>query len=206
VGYVNSTADAAYLVSAASRGMIPRITRRLFSDERLALVKSGSVFVFSVNESCINRWTDGKSWSPTRIKENFLVSNYHAVTNFGILSSDYQVSREVGHLGTVRVNILFKKVGPVACLSHTRTSPVLNRLSPYGWKCKNIELCPTSQTKIWIMASCPVYRLAGQISHPYLSLALFFAIRNFVTGHGYGCTMREIVDSCERHSLKISTG
>jgi hypothetical protein len=37
------------------------------------MVASGAVFVFSVEESGIKRWTDGLLWSPSRIVGNFLV-------------------------------------------------------------------------------------------------------------------------------------
>ncbi|GLB44814.1 putative gti1/Pac2 family protein [Lyophyllum shimeji] len=37
------------------------------------MIKSGAVFVFSVEESGIKRWTDGLLWSPSRIVGNFLV-------------------------------------------------------------------------------------------------------------------------------------
>ncbi|KAJ3417604.1 hypothetical protein HDV05_000061 [Chytridiales sp. JEL 0842] len=36
---------------------------------------SGMVFVYGEKESGIKRWTDGKLWSPSRIRGNFLVYN-----------------------------------------------------------------------------------------------------------------------------------
>jgi len=38
------------------------------------MITSGAVFVFSVEESGIKRWTDSMVWSPSRIVGNFLVS------------------------------------------------------------------------------------------------------------------------------------
>lgn len=58
-GYVDTTADALRLIQAARCGIVPRITRRLNELERRAMIKSGAVFVFSVEESGIKRWTDG---------------------------------------------------------------------------------------------------------------------------------------------------
>ena len=40
---------------AARRGVIPRVTRRLNDFERRTMVKSGAVFIFSVEESGIKR-------------------------------------------------------------------------------------------------------------------------------------------------------
>ncbi|KAG0251661.1 hypothetical protein DFQ27_008602 [Actinomortierella ambigua] len=37
------------------------------------LIDHGAVFVFREDESGINRWTDGRVWSPSRISGNFLV-------------------------------------------------------------------------------------------------------------------------------------
>ncbi|KAJ7760627.1 Gti1/Pac2 family-domain-containing protein [Mycena maculata] len=65
--------NALRLIHAARQGVIPRITRRLNDAERRTMIKSGAVFVFSVEESGIKRWTDGLLWSPSRIVGNFLV-------------------------------------------------------------------------------------------------------------------------------------
>ncbi|KIY64711.1 hypothetical protein CYLTODRAFT_328510, partial [Cylindrobasidium torrendii FP15055 ss-10] len=72
-GFVETTLQALHLVYAARMGVIPRITRRLNEAEREALTRSGAVFIFSVDESGIKRWTDGLVWSPSRICGNFLV-------------------------------------------------------------------------------------------------------------------------------------
>jgi len=73
VGVVDTTVHALRLILAAREGLIPRIIRRLNDTERKELVISGAVFVFVVKESGIKRWTDGLSWSPSRIVGNFLV-------------------------------------------------------------------------------------------------------------------------------------
>ena len=74
-GFVETTVHALRLIQAARQGVIPRITRRLNDAERRTMVHSGAVFVFSVEESGIKRWTDGLLWSPSRIVGNFLVSS-----------------------------------------------------------------------------------------------------------------------------------
>lgn len=66
-GYVDTTADALRLIQAARCGMVPRITRRLNELERRSMIKSGAVFVFSVEESGIKRWTDGQSRRHSRL-------------------------------------------------------------------------------------------------------------------------------------------
>ncbi|KAJ9121484.1 hypothetical protein QFC22_002100 [Naganishia vaughanmartiniae] len=71
-GYCENTHDALILFEAAKRGIIPRVTRRLTDREKVAMIKSGAVFVFDEHESNIKRWTDGMSWSPSRIYGNYL--------------------------------------------------------------------------------------------------------------------------------------
>lgn len=78
-GYCENTHDALILFEAAKRGIIPRVTRRLTDREKAAMIKSGAVFVFDEHESNIKRWTDGMSWSPSRIYGNYLVSTGDAV-------------------------------------------------------------------------------------------------------------------------------
>lgn len=73
-GRVDNTVEALHLVRAAQLDVVPRIRQRLNSEEREAMVISGAVFVFNVNEASMKRWTDGKIWSPSRIDGNFLVS------------------------------------------------------------------------------------------------------------------------------------
>ncbi|KAJ7907482.1 Gti1/Pac2 family-domain-containing protein [Mycena leptocephala] len=72
-GAVETTMNALRLVYAAHLGIIPRMTRRLSDFERGTMIESGAVFVYSVEESGITRWTDGLLWSPSRIFGNFLI-------------------------------------------------------------------------------------------------------------------------------------
>ncbi|PCH42361.1 hypothetical protein WOLCODRAFT_163726 [Wolfiporia cocos MD-104 SS10] len=87
-GYVDTTEDALRLIEAARRGVLPRVTRRLNELERRSMIQSGSVFVFSVEESGIKRWTEGLAWSQSRISGNFLI--YREVTDRSSLRSSQQ--------------------------------------------------------------------------------------------------------------------
>ena len=55
-GHIGTTVHALRVIYAAHQGIIPSITRRLNHAERSA-IKSGTVFIFIVDESGINRWT-----------------------------------------------------------------------------------------------------------------------------------------------------
>ncbi|KIP01117.1 hypothetical protein PHLGIDRAFT_131367 [Phlebiopsis gigantea 11061_1 CR5-6] len=75
---VRSTRDALHIFYAVARGVLPMITRRLDAEERRAIVP-GNVYIWE--ERCANaeitglgmeRWTDGISWSASRIAQEFL--------------------------------------------------------------------------------------------------------------------------------------
>jgi Gti1/Pac2 family transcription factor len=70
-GQVRSPTDAIILFEACRLGMLPRVQRRLSEKER-QLIKSGSVFVWDEREAGMRRWTDGKSWSASRVSGSFL--------------------------------------------------------------------------------------------------------------------------------------
>ena len=70
-GHVRSPADAIILFEACRLGLLPRVQRRLSEKERQN-IKSGSVFVWDEREAGMRRWTDGKSWSASRVSGSFL--------------------------------------------------------------------------------------------------------------------------------------
>ncbi|TQS33917.1 hypothetical protein Golomagni_05724 [Golovinomyces magnicellulatus] len=72
-GYISTTADALILFEAVIRGELNHVPRRPHDRERQELIQSGNVFVYGENSSGIKRWTDGVSWSPSRILGNFLI-------------------------------------------------------------------------------------------------------------------------------------
>ncbi|KAI0342924.1 hypothetical protein BDW22DRAFT_1330010 [Trametopsis cervina] len=110
-GFVETTADALRLIQAARCGLVPRITRRLNELERRSMIRSGAVFVFSVEESGIKRWTDGYTWTPSRISGNFLVYREvveRANRNVYPTSGADDMHRAEGH-GTLKIQGLIKK-------------------------------------------------------------------------------------------------
>lgn len=72
-GYVGSTKDALLIIQSILNKQLNLIPRRPHERERLDLIKSGNVFIFIEEHSGIKRWTDGISWSPSRILGRFLV-------------------------------------------------------------------------------------------------------------------------------------
>ena len=72
-GFVQDTREALLLFEAVLQGQLNRVTRRPHDRERANLIRSGSVFIYEEGASGIKRWTDGVSWSPSRILNNFLI-------------------------------------------------------------------------------------------------------------------------------------
>lgn len=72
-GYLGSTLDALILHELLLSGRLCHVPRRPHDRERADLIKSGNIFIYEENASGIKRWTDGISWSPSRILDNFLV-------------------------------------------------------------------------------------------------------------------------------------
>jgi Gluconate transport-inducing protein len=71
-GQVRTPADAIVLFEACRLGLLPRVQRRLSEKER-PFIRSGSVFVWDEREAGMRRWTDGKSWSASRLSGNFQI-------------------------------------------------------------------------------------------------------------------------------------
>ncbi|KJZ73358.1 hypothetical protein HIM_07152 [Hirsutella minnesotensis 3608] len=72
-GHIASTLDALILFEASLSGIINHVPRRPHDRERQDLIRSGCVFIYEEHSSGIKRWTDGVSWSPSRILGNFLI-------------------------------------------------------------------------------------------------------------------------------------
>lgn len=61
------------LIQGTFDGILTHVPRRPHDRERQELIKSGSIFIYEEHASGIKRWTDGVSWSPSRILGNFLI-------------------------------------------------------------------------------------------------------------------------------------
>ncbi|KAI8804701.1 Gti1/Pac2 family-domain-containing protein [Cladochytrium replicatum] len=87
-GYIDSHLDALLVMQACQDGLLKRVGRRLTQEER-AGIRSGSIFVFDQAESGIKRWTDGMTWSPSRVfNGNFLI--YRQTEPRGVSSGTYE--------------------------------------------------------------------------------------------------------------------
>ncbi|KAH0828184.1 Gti1/Pac2 family-domain-containing protein [Lanmaoa asiatica] len=75
---IRSTRDAHKIFYGVQRRVLPMITRRLDADERLAL-RSGCVYAWEergphteITGLGIERFTEGRRWSPSRVRDEFL--------------------------------------------------------------------------------------------------------------------------------------
>lgn len=84
-GAVQTPKDAIILLEASRIGLIPRIKRRLKDTER-ASIKAGDVFIWNEKEAKMRRWTDGRSWSASRVTGAFLT--YREMESVGSKKKD----------------------------------------------------------------------------------------------------------------------
>lgn len=121
-GFVETTGDALRLIQAARQGVIPRITRRLNDLERRAMIRSGAIFIFSDEESGIKRWTEGLSWSASRIVGNFLVSAMRLRCIFFALTRRLDLSRYIVKSATERMLALRRRAAELQSVEATQMS------------------------------------------------------------------------------------
>ncbi|KAI0645878.1 Gti1/Pac2 family-domain-containing protein [Trametes meyenii] len=77
---VRSVRDAEIILHAVKTGMLPMVMHRLADEDRLALA-SGCIYVWEERSSNpleatgqeIQRFTEGRSWGPSRARDNFLI-------------------------------------------------------------------------------------------------------------------------------------
>lgn len=69
--HVRDARDAQTVFEAVRRGILKPVSRRLNEIERSMFIQSGSIFVWeeSDDELGLKRWTDGRVWSQSRLRE-----------------------------------------------------------------------------------------------------------------------------------------
>ncbi|KAG7092653.1 hypothetical protein E1B28_008990 [Marasmius oreades] len=72
--HVRDARDAHVVFEAVRLGILLPVTRRLNEAERSICIRSGSVFVWeeSDDEAGLKRWTDGRVWGQSRMREPYL--------------------------------------------------------------------------------------------------------------------------------------
>ncbi|KAJ7172202.1 Gti1/Pac2 family-domain-containing protein [Mycena filopes] len=72
--HVRDAHDAHVVFEATRQGFLRPITRRLDEHERSTLIQSGAVFVWEESDHApgLKRWTDGRVWSQSRMREPYL--------------------------------------------------------------------------------------------------------------------------------------
>lgn len=78
-GYLHSYEEALLLIHALRLGFLEPKRERLSLKER-EQIKSGDIFIFVERKTLIMRWTDGMTWSPSKILGSFLL--YKEVPKF----------------------------------------------------------------------------------------------------------------------------
>ncbi|PCH37770.1 hypothetical protein WOLCODRAFT_114140, partial [Wolfiporia cocos MD-104 SS10] len=72
--HLRDARDAHIVLEAVRQGLLKPAQRRLNDMERASFIASGSVFVWeeSEEETGLKRWTDGRVWSQSRMREPYL--------------------------------------------------------------------------------------------------------------------------------------
>ncbi|KAI9294947.1 hypothetical protein K502DRAFT_274625, partial [Neoconidiobolus thromboides FSU 785] len=71
-GYIESVYDSFLVAEAGRLGQIKLLDRRPTLDEKTTLFH-GKTVIFEENSSGIKRWTDGKCWSNSKLKNGFFI-------------------------------------------------------------------------------------------------------------------------------------
>ncbi|KAJ2082670.1 Gluconate transport-inducing protein [Coemansia sp. RSA 988] len=71
-GFIDTAYDALLIFEACNSGLLPKVQRR-FSDRERQKIRSGAVYVWDEEETGMRRWTDGRTWSPSRVHGCFLI-------------------------------------------------------------------------------------------------------------------------------------
>lgn len=100
-GYIRTQIDAILLFEASRMGFIPRIRRRLSERERLQ-IRSGSIYIWDEREAGMRRWTDGKSWSASRVSGSFLTYREMEGSRKALPHHAHSSSDDVASLGSNR--------------------------------------------------------------------------------------------------------
>ena len=145
-GYIQTSADAIKLFEACRLGLLPRIQRRLSTEER-QLITSGSVFVWDEQEAMMRRWTDGKLWSGSRVWRNFFLYREIKGKNNGAKNTrDINTDEKIGSDGldgsTSKPDRLMKQLYNVT----TSTGNHLHLISYYSQSHLNSPKLPRPTT------------------------------------------------------------
>ncbi|KAJ2450221.1 Gluconate transport-inducing protein [Coemansia sp. RSA 2424] len=104
-GFIDTAQDALIVFEACNRGLLPRVQRR-FSDRERRTIRSGAVYVWDEEETSMRRWTDGRTWSPSRVHGCFLIyyeleGRRHQFVNRGNGTPTSRGSRASPHSGQI---------------------------------------------------------------------------------------------------------
>ncbi|KAJ6624542.1 Gti1/Pac2 family-domain-containing protein [Mycena sp. CBHHK59/15] len=95
--HVRNAHDAHVVFEATRQGFLRPITRRLDESERATLIQSGAVFVWEESDQApgLKRWTDGRVWSQSRMREPYLFYDEKLGDGPDIPDSSFQTYRFV---------------------------------------------------------------------------------------------------------------
>lgn len=118
--HVRDAHDAHVVFEAVRQGLLRPIRRRLNEVERAVHVRSGSIFVWfeSEQDDGLKRWTDGRVWGQSRMREPYLFYDEK-------LPYDGSQTGEVNRTPAFRfVDGVSLRTGPTSSVRVGRTQPL----------------------------------------------------------------------------------
>ncbi|KAJ7272061.1 Gti1/Pac2 family-domain-containing protein [Mycena haematopus] len=121
--HVRNAHDAHVVFEATRQGFLRPITRRLDENERATLIQSGAVFVWVEEDHAagLKRWTDGRLWSQSRMREPYLFYDEKLGDGSDCPDQNFQTYRFVDASGMSRGGFLSSAV------SHQERSTNIHR-------------------------------------------------------------------------------
>jgi hypothetical protein len=72
-GFIDTLSDARSIIQACLQGRLSFVRRRPHTSEQDSIAQSGHIFVYEENGCGIQRWTDGRNWTRSRVLGDFLI-------------------------------------------------------------------------------------------------------------------------------------
>lgn len=151
-GHIKTAQDAILVFEACRLGLVQRVQRRLSEKERNA-IRSGSVFVWDEREAGMRRWTDGKSWSASRVSGSFLT--YRELDSKRKVGSNDVSSDEEDDGGKPRINRLDSSVSTSSSSSSSNGSKASNdsyRYKEGGLVKQSFSITTSSNQKLHLIS------------------------------------------------------
>lgn len=134
--HVRDARDAHTVFEAVRQGFLKPVERRLNEVERSMYIRSGSIFVWEESEDDLGlkRWTDGRVWSQSRMRE-VSCSLFQEITDTSCFEADFVLYGS--RISSMTKN--YRQIAPQTTNLHGK-QPLQDSIKPEGDPINNIFL------------------------------------------------------------------